>query len=172
MSLGHVRPSVLIMSVLAGALSISACQPKSDTEANLDDSVQTDEAVPMSAEPADPNVTVLETEDASEGEVADDTVANVNTEIAQINYLCSPELKVQATYDGDSVIIETDKGTLTLGKTNDGTNPEVYEADKAIDGSVGSTQWRVAHEARETGVMRMVGEDVSKVNTYDCKKTS
>lgn len=172
MSLGHVRPSVLIMSVLAGALSISACQPKSDTEANLDDSVQTDEAVPMSAEPADPNVTVLETEDASEGEVADDTVANVNTEMAQINYLCSPELKVQATYDGDSVIIETDKGTLTLGKTNDGTNPEVYEADKAIDGSVGSTQWRVAHEARETGVMRMVGEDVSKVNTYDCKKTS
>ena len=172
MSLGHVRPSVLIMSVLAGALSISACQPKSDTEANVDDTVQTEEAVPMSAEPADPNVTVLETEDASEGEVADDTVANVNTEMAQINYLCSPELKVQATYDGDSVIIETDKGTLTLGKTNDGTNPEVYEADKAIDGSVGSTQWRVAHEARETGVMRMVGEDVSKVNTYDCKKTS
>lgn len=172
MSLGHVRPSVLIMSVLAGALSISACQPKSDTEANVDDSVQTEEAVPMSAEPADPNVTVLETEDASESEVADDTVANVNTERAQINYLCSPELKVQATYEENNVILTTDNGTLTLVKTNDGTNPEVYEADKAIDGSVGFTQWRVAHEARETGVIRMAGEDVSKVSTYDCKKTS
>lgn len=172
MSLGHVRPSVLIMSVLAGALSISACQPKSDTEANVDDSVQTEEAVPMSAEPADPNVTVLETEDASESEVADDTVANVNTERAQINYLCSPELKVQATYEENDVILTTDNGTLTLVKTNDGTNPEVYEADKAIDGSVGFTQWRVAHEARETGVIRMAGEDVSKVSTYDCKKTS
>ena len=79
MSLGHVRPSVLIMSVLAGALSLSACQPKSDTEANLDNGVHTEEAVPMSAEPADPNVTVLETDDPSEAEVAGDTVANVNT---------------------------------------------------------------------------------------------
>ena len=172
MSLGHVRPSVLIMSVLAGALSLSACQPKSDTEANLDDSVHTEEAVPMSAEPADPNVTALETDDPLEGEVADDTVAKVNTERAQINYLCSPELKVQATYEEDDVILTTDKGTLTLGKTNDGTNPEVYEADSAIDGSVGFTQWRVAHEARETGVIRMAGEDASKVSTYDCKKTS
>lgn len=172
MSLGHVRPSVLIMSALAGALSISACQPKSDTEANVDDSVQTEEAVPMSAEPADPNVTVLETEDASESEVADDTVANVNTERAQINYLCAPELKVQATYEENDVIFTTDNGTLTLVKTNDGTNPEVYEADKAMDGSVGFTQWRVAHEARETGVIRMAGEDASKVSRYDCKKTS
>lgn len=172
MSLGHVRPSVLIMSALVGALSMSACQPKSDTKANVDDSVQTEEAVPMSAEPADPNVTVLETEDASESEVADDTVANINTERAQINYLCSPELKVQVNYEENDVILTTDNGTLTLVKTNDGTNPEVYEADKAIDGSVGFTQWRVAHEARETGVIRMAGEDVSKVSTYDCKKTS
>ncbi|WP_352336577.1 hypothetical protein [Psychrobacter sp. 16-MNA-CIBAN-0192] len=171
MSLGHVRPSVLIMSVLAGALSITACQPKSDAETNQDDSIQTEEAVPMSAEPADPNVTILETDDPSESEVADDTVANINTERAQINYLCSPELKVQATYEEDDVILATDKGTLTLGKTNDGTNPEVYEADSALDGSEGFTQWRVAHAARDTGVMRMAGADASKVSTYDCNKT-
>ena len=172
MSLGHIRPSVLIMSVLAGAISISACQPKSDTENNPEDGVHTEEAVPMSAEPADPNVTVLETDDLTESEVADDTIANVSTEIAQISYLCTPELKVKATYEANDVIIETDKGTLTLSKTNDATNPEVYDADTAIDGSEGFTQWRVAHEARETGVIRMAGEDATKVSTYECKKTN
>ena len=172
MSLGHLRPSVFMIGMIAGVMSISACQPKSETETNLEDGIHTEEAVPMSAEPADPNVTVLETDDPTESEVADDTVATVNTERAQINYLCSPELKVQATYEKEEVTLETDKGSLTLGKTNDATNPEVYEADTAIDGSEGFTQWRVAHEARETGVIRMAGADASKVSTYECKKAS
>ena len=172
MSLGHVRPSVFIMSLLAGAISISACQQKAEPEPNVDDSMNTEETVPMSAEPADPNVTALAIEDPSESEVADDTVASVNTGATQITYLCTPELKVQATYEDDAVVVATDKGTLTLNKTNDGTNPEVYEGSSAIDGSEGFTQWRVAHQERATGVMRMAGADETDVNTYECNKTN
>ena len=58
MSLGHLRPSVFIMTLLAGAISISACQQKQDPEPNLEDGVNAEESVPMSAEPADPNITV------------------------------------------------------------------------------------------------------------------
>lgn len=172
MNLGHVRPSVFMMSLLAGAISITACQQQSDTDANLDEDINTEETVPMSAEPADPNVTVLSTDDGSVDDVADDTVATVNTGSTEINYLCSPELEVKATYEDKDVVLETEQGTLTLMKTNDGTNPEAYEAKTAMDGSEGVTQWRVAHEARETGVLRMAGADASKVSTYECKKTN
>lgn len=173
MSLGHVRPSVLIMSLLAGAISISACQQKPEPDANPDDSINAEESVPMSADPADPNVTVLAIEDASENEVADDTIATMNTGITQITYLCTPELKVDATYEDDeTVVVATDKGTLTLNKTNDGTNPEVYEGASALDGGEGFTQWRVANAERATGILRMAGADATKVSTYDCKKTN
>ena len=176
MSLGHVRPSVLIMSVLAGALSLSACQQKPDPDANLDDGINAEETVPMSAEPADPNITVLATEDAALNEAAleeaaDDMGANAGSVFTEMTYLCSPELKVDATYEGNEVVIGTDRGTLTLTQTNEGTNPEVYEVATAIDGSEGFMQWRVANKDRATAVLRMAGADASKVSTYDCKKT-
>lgn len=169
-----LRISVLMTGLLAGVLSLSACQDKPETEPSLEDSISAEQSVPMSAEPADHNDVAITIEDATLNEVQDDTVATVNTNVTQINYLCSPALKVAATYKEDSneVVIGTDKGTITLSQTNDGTNPEVFEVDTAIDGGKGFTQWHVAHQERETGVIRTAGEDASKVSTYECNKTS
>ena len=163
--LKKLRTSVALTGLLAGVLTLGACQQQSDTEAGIDDGAHSEETVPMSAEPAEPNEVV---------EVQDDTVASVNSGVSQIAYLCSPELKVNATYkeDAKQVVIATDTGTVTLNKTNDASNPEVFEVATAIDGSQGFTQWRVAHEARETGVMRTAGTDAANVSTYECKKTS
>ncbi|WP_201526548.1 hypothetical protein [Psychrobacter frigidicola] len=173
MNLGHLRTSAFITGLLAAAISMSACQQQQEPEQSLEDNIAEEQAVPMSAEPADPNDTVVAIEDATVNEVQDDTIATVNTGVSQLTYLCSPELKVEATYtdEDDQVVIGTDMGTVTLTKSNDGSNPEVYNVATAIDGGEGFTQWRVAHGARETGVMRMAGADESNVNTYECKKT-
>ncbi|TXD97025.1 hypothetical protein ES754_08425 [Psychrobacter frigidicola] len=171
MSLGHLRPSIFITGLLVSAISLSACQKQQEPEPSLEDNINAEESVPMSAEPADPNVTALASEDPTLNEVEDDTIATVNTGLTQMTYLCSPTLKVEATYEDNQVVLATDQGTLTLAKTNEGTNPEVYEGKTALDGSEGATQWRVAHKDRETGVMRMAGADDSSINTYECKKT-
>ena len=172
--LKKLRTSVALTGLLAGVLTLSACQQQSETEAGIDDGAHSEETVPMSAEPAEPNEVVVDTADASLSEVEDDTVASVNSGVNQIAYLCSPELKVNATYkeEAKQVVIATDTGTVTLNKTNEASNPEVFEVATAIDGSEGFTQWRVAHEARETGVMRTAGADAANVSTYECKKTS
>ena len=164
------RHSLVVTALLAGALSITACQPKQETEPSLDDSISEEQAVPMSAEPAEPSDVVV---DAPAIEVADDTVATVNGGVSQMMYLCSPELAIDATYkDTDNqVVLATAKGTVTLIKTNDASNPEVFEGKTAVDGSEGFVQWRVANQDRETGVMRTAGADASNVSTYDCKKT-
>ena len=162
--------SLVVTALLAGALSITACQPKQEIEPSLDDSISEEQAVPMSAEPAEPSDVVV---DAPISDVEDDTVATVNTGVAQIMYLCSPELAIDATYkDTDNqVVLETAEGTVTLTKTNDATNPEVFEGKTAVDGSDGFVQWRVANQDRETGVMRTAGTDATNVSTYECKKT-
>ena len=164
------RHSLVVTALLAGVLSMAACQPKQETEPSLEESISEEQAVPMSAEPAEPSDVVV---DAPASEVADDTVATVNTGVNQITYLCSPELEVEATYkDTDSqVVLSTAKGTVTLTKTNDASNPEVFEGATAIDGTAGSIQWRVAHQDRETGVMRTAGTDATNISTYECKKT-
>ena len=169
-----LRVSVLMTGLLAGVISLSACQEKPETEPSLEDSISAEQSVPMSAEPADHNNVVINTEDATLNEVQDNTVATVNTNVTQINYLCSPALKIEATYKEDSneVVIGTDKGTVTLTQTNEGTNPEVFEVATAMDGGKGFTQWRVAHQERETGVIRTAGEESSKVSTYECNKTA
>ena len=164
------RHSLVVTALLAGALSITACQPKQETEQSIDDSISEEQAVPMSAEPAEPSDVVV---DAPAIEVADDTVATVNGGVSQMTYLCSPELAIDATYkDTDNqVVLATAKGTVTLTKTNDASNPEIFEGKTAVDGSEGFVQWRVANQNRETGVMRTAGTDASNVSTYDCKKT-
>ena len=164
------RHSLVVTALLAGALSITACQPKQETEQSIDDSISEEQAVPMSAEPAEPSDVVV---DAPAIEVADDTVATVNGGVAQIMYLCSPELPIEATYkDTDNqVVLATAKGTVTLTKTNGATNPEVFEGKTAVDGSEGFIQWRVATQDRETSVMRTAGSDATNVTTYNCKKT-
>ncbi|KAA0927492.1 hypothetical protein FQ082_06535 [Psychrobacter sp. ANT_H56B] len=161
--------SLVVTALLAGALSITACQPKQETEPSLEESISEEQAVPMSAEPAEPSDVVV---DAPASEVADDTVATVNTGVNQMTYLCSPELEVEATYkDNNQVVLATAKGTVTLTKTNEASNPEVFEGATASDGTTGFVQWRVAHQDRETGVMRTAGTDTSNVTTYECKKT-
>ena len=164
------RHSLVVTALLAGALSITACQPKQETEQSIDDSIREEQAVPMSAEPAEPSDVVV---DAPAIEVADDTVATVNGGVSQMMYLCSPELAIEATYkDTDNqVVLATAKGTVTLKKTNNASNPEIFEGKTAVDGSEGFVQWRVANQDRETGVMRTAGADASNVITYNCKKT-
>ncbi|MGB2081347.1 MAG: hypothetical protein ACPHVJ_00250, partial [Psychrobacter sp.] len=111
---------------------------------------------------------------ASLNEVESDTTASVNSAVKQMSYLCTPELKVEATYkeDANQVVVATDMGTVTLNQTNEGSNPEVFEVATAIDGGQGFTQWRVGHEARKTGVMRTAGADESNVNTFECNEAS
>ena len=152
--LKKVRSSVILTSLLAGALTVSACQQQAEPESGMED--------------------VVDTEDASLNEVEGDTTASVNSGVMQMSYLCTPELKVEATYkeDANQVVVATDMGTITLNQTNEGSNPEVFEVATAIDGGQGFTQWRVGHEARKTGVMRTAGADESNVNTFECNEAS
>ena len=172
--LKQLRTSVAMTALLAGALTVSACQQKQEPEQSLEDDISAEQSVPMSAEPAEPNDVIVAPTDASASQVENDTVASVNGGVTQINYLCAPELQVEATYkDADNqVVLATAQGTATLMKTNDASNPEVFEAATGMDGKAGFVQWRVAHEARETGVMRTAGADAANVSTYECKKTS
>lgn len=175
MYLGQLKKhhrSIMMTGLLAGMIGLSACQQEPEPEGSLTDNINAEESVPMSADPADPNDTIVTVDDATVNEVQEDTVAEVNTGITQYTYLCSPELKVEATYKDESgqVVVMTDNNTLTLNKTNDATNPEVFEVSTSMDGGEGFTQWRVAHEARETGVMRTAGADSENVTTYECKK--
>lgn len=171
-SLKKLRSSIIITGLLTSAITISACQQQ-EVEPSLEDEINAEESVPMSADPAEPNDLVVADDDASLNEVEDDTIASVNNNVTQMIYLCSPELKVEATYkeDANSVVLVTNAGTVTLNKTNEGSNPEVFETATAMDGGEGFTQWRVAHEDRATGVMRTAGADETDVNTYECNKT-
>lgn len=168
-----LRASAVMSGLFACAISISACQQEPETEPSLEEDIATEQATPMSAEPAEPNDAVV-VADATVNEVQEDTVANVNTGVTQMTYLCSPELKVEVTYKEDinEAVLSTDEGTVTVVKTNDGTNPGVYEVKTTLSGAAGFTQWRVAHEDRATGVMRTAGEGESSVNTYECDATN
>lgn len=171
--LKQLRSSVLITGLLAGVMTLSACQQEPETDASLSEDIAEEQGVPMSAEPADPNDAAVAVNDASLSEVEDDTVASVNGTITQLTYLCTPALEIEATYndDSDQVTLETDDGTVTLTKTNEGTNPEVFEVQTTMTGSAGFTQWRVAHEERETGVMRTAEVGATEPSTYECNKT-
>lgn len=72
--LKKLRTSVALTGLLAGVLTLGACQQQSETEAGIDDGAHSEETVPMSAEPAEPNEVVVDTADASLSEVQDDTV--------------------------------------------------------------------------------------------------
>ncbi len=164
------RTSMLVTGLLVGALSISACQQEPEPEPSLEDNISAEQSIAMSAEPAETSATVVD--DATLNEVQDDTIANVNTDVTQMTYLCSPALKVEATYkeESNTVVLGTDMGTVTLDQTNTGTNPEVFEVDTALDGSNGITEWRTAHGERESGVMRTASDDESNMNTYECNR--
>ena len=71
-SLKQLRTSVALAGLLAGALTLSACQ-QSETDSGSEEGVNTEEVVPMSAEPAEPNDIIVNTEDttATELEVSD-----------------------------------------------------------------------------------------------------
>ncbi|WP_296244110.1 MULTISPECIES: hypothetical protein [unclassified Psychrobacter] len=167
--LKQLRTSVVLTGLLAGAMTISACQQKQEPEQSLEDNISEEQSVPMSAEPAEPNDVVVDT---PVSDVEEDTVASVTTGVNQMSYSCTPALAVEATYkDADKqVVLETPQGTVTLAKTNgDAINPEVFNLNTSFDGGEGFIQWRVAHEDRETGVMRTAGADSENVSTYECK---
>lgn len=165
------RPTIIMTGLLASVLALSACQDKAEPDSSADTGTSSEPT--MSAAPADPNETVVDSDTGIDG-VADDTTAMIDGSVAQLSYLCTPAMKVTATYkdDANEVVLETDEGTLSLMQTNDNTNPEVYEASTAMDGGEGFTQWRVAHGARDTGVMRVAGADQSNVTTYECEKVT
>lgn len=167
-----LRASVMMTGLFACAISISACQQQQEPESSLEQDITAEQAAPMSAEPAEPNdaVVAVENNDPTLNEVENNTVATVNTDVTQILYLCTPALKVEATYkeEANEAVLTTDKGTVTLSKTNEGSNPEVYEGETALDGGKGYVQWRVAHGERQTGVMRTATENESNIDTYEC----
>lgn len=74
-SLKQLRTSVALVGLLAGALTLSACQ-QSETESGSEEGVNTEEVVPMSAEPAEPNDIIVNTEDTTVSEVEDDEVVS------------------------------------------------------------------------------------------------
>ena len=78
-SLKQLRTSVALVGLLAGALTLSACQ-QSETESGSEEGANTEEVVPMSAEPAEPNDIIVNTEDTTVSEVEDDEV--VSDEVA------------------------------------------------------------------------------------------
>ena len=75
--LKQLRGSVMLTALLAGALSISACQQKSETDVDMAYGADTEETVPMSAEPAEPNNIVIDTSDTSVDEVEEGSVISV-----------------------------------------------------------------------------------------------
>lgn len=167
-----LRASAIMTGLFACAISISACQQQSEPEPSLDEDIAAEQAVPMSAEPAEPNDTVV-APDASLSAVQDDTLATVNTDVSQQTYICSPELKIEVTYkeDANEAVLVTNMGTVTTTRTNEGSNPEIYEADTNFDGTAGLVEWRVAHGERETGVMRTTSGESGSIATYECNKT-
>ena len=84
--LKKLRSSVVLTCLLAGTLTITACQ-QSETEENAVDDINTEETVPMSAEPADPNEVVIDTidtidtTDTAMDEEKDDTTASTESDV-------------------------------------------------------------------------------------------
>ncbi len=75
MSLGQlkqVRSYIFMTGLLAAAISISACQ-KQEPESDLNDSVNAEESVPMSAEPAEPSDLVILDDGDDENDVLNGT---------------------------------------------------------------------------------------------------
>lgn len=167
-----LRSAAITAGLLASVIGLSACQQQQEIEPSLEDRVDAEQSIPMSADPAEPNVVVVATDAPTLNEVQSDTIATVDTEVTQLIYLCSPELKVEATYkdDENSVVLMTNKGMVSLNQVNESSSPEVFEGATALDGDVGFVQWRVAHTERATGVIRTAGADETNIDTYNCSK--
>ena len=76
-SLKQLRTSVALAGLLAGALTLSACR-QSETESGSEEGVNTEEVVPMSAEPAEPNDIIVNTEDTTATELEVNEVEDVD----------------------------------------------------------------------------------------------
>ena len=75
-SLKQLRTSVALAGLLAGALTLSACQ-QSETDSGSEEGINTEEVVPMSAEPAEPNDIIVNTEDTTATELEVSEVEDV-----------------------------------------------------------------------------------------------
>ena len=76
-SLKQLRTSVALAGLLAGALTLSACR-QSETDSGSEEGVNTEEVVPMSAEPAEPNDIIVNTEDTTATELEVNEVEDVD----------------------------------------------------------------------------------------------
>ena len=74
-----LRRSMALTALLAGVLSISACQQQSETEGDIEDGINTEETVPMSAEPAEPTEVIIDTTDTSVDEVEGDAAISIDS---------------------------------------------------------------------------------------------
>ena len=83
-SLKKLRTSVALVGLLAGALTLSACQ-QSETESGSEEGVNTEEVVPMSAEPAEPNDIIINTEDTTATELEVSEVEDVGVAIDAVD---------------------------------------------------------------------------------------
>lgn len=163
MQLQQSKTSLLMMGLLTAVIGLSGCQQSAEPEAADTDTAAVEKDVPMSAEPA-------EHDDPTAAEVADDTVATVVTPvISQASYLCSPELKFSATYneEAEQVTLKSAQGEVTLAAVGEGA----FEAQKALDGGAGLTQWRIAEAHNNSGVLRVSAGDGEEVTAYNCEVT-
>ena len=180
--LSRPTTSIWMVGLLSAAMGLSACQKQQDSDAKdataTDSVAQTQEAPPMSAEPAEPSdaaiVTPAEGEvaaypnatDPNAAQVANDTAATVDTVASKMTYVCTPELKFDAIYndDADNVSINSSAGNVTLDEAGD----NAYEVATGLDGSAGLTQWRVANDQRGSGTLRVSNGGNDKVTAYEC----
>ncbi len=102
MSLGQLKQvrSYIFMTLLAAAISISACQ-KQEPESDLDDSVNTEESVPMSAEPAEPSDIVILDDNDDEIDDGNDVLNETESEVGAEEELTDARL---ANVENDAVV--------------------------------------------------------------------
>ena len=112
MSLGQlkqVRSYIFMTGLLAAAISISACQ-KQEPESDLNDSVNTEESVPMSAEPAEPSDIVIL--DDNDDEIDDENDVLNETESTESEAGVEDELTDARLTDGENdAVVNADPET-------------------------------------------------------------
>lgn len=95
--------------LLAAAISISACQ-KQEPESDLNDSVNAEESVPMSAEPAEPSDIVIL--DDNDDEIDDENDVLNGTESTESEASVEDELTDARLTDGENdAVVNADPET-------------------------------------------------------------
>ena len=110
--LKQVRSHIFMTGLLAAAISISACQ-KQEPESDLNDSVNAEESVPMSAEPAEPSdIVILDDNDDEIDDENDVLNETESTESTESEVGAEDELTDATSMDVESdVVVDADTET-------------------------------------------------------------